>query len=159
MSEFHAFLFTLNYSSENKWVHNALLDSQRLHMRAILFFFSHNKKTHSDDLQYFDILDSQYKELEIDYDNVLRDFINKQTAHITKRRGKLNFSEEKYIETRDLVVTAIENFLTLIPTNIRPEYKKYLNSDDTQKALGAVNVQLITFLLNKKTENGERNGT
>ena len=146
-AEFHALLFAINYKSSNKWIHNALLDSQRLHMRTLLFFFSNSNKIYPDDLQYFDIISTKSPDLEIAYDDDLRKFINKQAAHITKSRGKLNFDRKKYLETRALIVDAIEKFLKLLPNYIKPEYKAQLESDDAQHALGAIHWQLIHYRL------------
>lgn len=94
-AEFATFLYvTLYDSNSNKMLHNIFLESRRVHIRTSCdFFFNTKKARYPADLIYRDFL-SVEKDLSVEMDDTLRTFINKSTAHLSKKRGQFALQDD-----------------------------------------------------------------
>lgn len=111
-AEFITFLYlTLCDSKDNKMLHNIFLESKRIHIRALSDFFSSNEKMRrKGDLSSSYFLAAPIP-LDVQVSSNLRDQINKETAHLTEKRGTLSVSDQDYIEASTTIIQSINRFM------------------------------------------------
>ena len=131
-AEFAAFLYVAQYDCKtSKMLHNIMLESKKIHIRALCEFFSNTKK-YKDDLIYKDFIISD-EDLSISVSDELRRFINKSLAHISKKRGKQKFPEDEFIKVQMDLIKSINRFMGEISKNIKTEYKQYLDDNNVRE--------------------------
>lgn len=121
-AEFNTFLY-LSYhdSHKDRMLHNLYREMERIYIRSLCGFFT-KKRQYNDDLIYCDFFD-QCPELEIELDKETKDFINKSTAHLSRKRGTLGFPDQKINELRKLLTKHINRFLKDIDNGkLKKEY-------------------------------------
>lgn len=117
------------------------LDCMYLRARALSNFFSDTKnKNYPDDLIYTDIVNVKIPTVSIDNDT--RDYINKGTAHISSRRGKLSFDNASFFYVIKNLVIAIHSFLNALKDDIKTEFKVKLKGEDVEEILEIVEKRL-----------------
>ena len=141
--EFSSFLYLCyNDFKSNEMLHSILKTSERIHVRNLVCFFSDSKKQ-SDDLIYLDIL-KETKPLNIDISQELKIFLNKNTAHLSKKRGKLIYPDDEYIEVKKSLVKTIYRFISELDNgNINSEYKKQVNNKTVNRIKSGVLFHII----------------
>ena len=113
-------------------VRHMALDCMYLRARVLSDFFSDTKnKKYPDDLIYVDIVNVKIPTVSIDNDT--RDYINKGTAHISLRRGKLSFDN----------------------TSIKTEFKDNLQGEDIEEILEIVEKRLNDACICMTSNTGE----
>lgn len=133
-NEFAEFLNCIYYfhTSDNKHIKNMALNSMRSHVRAISdFFLNTNDGKYIDDLRYLDILDTS-DDLSISVSSDIRTFINKSTAHISKKRGSLSFDNKTYYDLINQMVFTIKEFMDRCETSLKPEYQNDFQTEDVK---------------------------
>lgn len=132
-AEFATFLYVVQYDCKtNKMLHNIMLESKKIHIRALCEFFS-NKRKFDDDLIYKDFIISD-EDLSVSISSELKQFINKSLAHISKKRGKQEVPKNEFIQLQKDLIKAINRFTGEIDRNIKTEYKQYLDDSQVQDA-------------------------
>lgn len=116
------------------------LSSMRFHVRAIADFFG-DKKHKDDDLIYTDVIDTNEKS-SITISEDMRTFINKSTAHITKKRGKLSLDNNGYYNILRQLVLAIKDFIDKCETSLKTEYQSDFQSEDVKIQKDFINKRL-----------------
>ena len=130
--EFLTFLYLIQYDCKtNKMLHNIMLDSKKIRIRALCDFFSEERKKKGD-MIYTDFIISDM-DLCVALPTNLRTFINKETAHITEMRGKLDVPNDELIETIKSIVSSINSFIGELDRNIKSEYKQCYQDNEMQK--------------------------
>lgn len=122
-NEFAEFLNCIYYfhTSDNKHIKNMALNSMRSHVRAISdFFLKTNDGKYKDDLRYMDILNTT-DDLSISVSSDIRTFINKSTAHISKKRGTLSLDNKEYYDLIKQMVLTIRDFMDRCETSLKTE--------------------------------------
>lgn len=124
-AEFSIFLYlTLFDAKVDTMLHNVMFDSKKIHIRTLSAFFS-NQGKYPDDLIYTDLLATP-RDLHVDVPGNLNTFINKSTAHLSKKRGKISFSDQDFVLISERLIKAIYDFLKELDSgNINDNYKKY----------------------------------
>lgn len=148
-AEFATFLYVTLYDSKsNKMLHNILLESRRVHIRTLCDFFSNAKiAKYPDDLIYKDFL-SVDTDLSVQMDNTLRDFINKSTAHLTKKRGRFSLKDDDIMQISKDLIKAINGFMSAIEDGkLRDDYREKLLNHDVQEMKQAIYTQLLKVIL------------
>ncbi len=131
-AEFAAFLYVVKYDCKtNKMLHNIMLESKKIHIRALCEFFS-NSKRNKDDFIYRDFIITD-KDLSVPISDELRRFINKSLAHISKKRGKQKFPEGELIKVQMDLIKSINRFMEEISKNIKTEYEQYLDDNNVRE--------------------------
>ena len=140
--EFTEFLNCVYYfhESNDKHIRNMALSSMWFHVRAIADFFG-DKKHKDDDLIYTDVIDTNEKS-SITISEDMRTFINKSTAHITKKRGKLSLDNNGYYNILRQLVLAIKDFIDKCETSLKTEYQSDLQSEDVKIQKDFINKRL-----------------
>lgn len=72
----------------------------------------------------------------------MRIFINKSTAHITKKRGKLSLDNNGYYNILRQLVLAIKDFIYKCETSLKTEYQSDLQSEDVKIQKDFINKRL-----------------
>ena len=116
------------------------LSSMRFHVRAIADFFG-DKKHKDDDLIYTDVIDTNEKS-SITISEDMRTFINKSTAHITKKRGKLPLDSNGYYNILRQLVLEIKDFIDKCETSLKTEYQSDFQSEDVKIQKDFINKRL-----------------
>lgn len=136
-AEFATFLYVVRYDCKtNKMLHNIMLESKKIHIRALCEFFS-NTKEYKDDLIYRDFIITD-KDLSVPISDELRRFINKSLAHISKKRGKQEVPKNEFIQVQNNLIKAIDMFMYDIDRNIKTEYKQYLDDSQVQEVRNTI---------------------
>lgn len=108
------------------------LDCMYLRARVLSDFFSDTKnKKYPDDLIYTDIVNVNIPTVSIDNDT--RDYINKGTAHISLKRGKLLFDNTNFFNVIKDLVIAINSFLDALKNDIKTEFKGKFQGEDIEE--------------------------
>lgn len=125
--EFTEFLNCVYYFNESndKHIRNMALSSMRFHVRAIADFFG-DKKHKDDDLIYTDVIDTNEKS-SITISEDMRTFINKSTAHITKKRGKLPLDNNGYYNILRQLDWQLKTLLISVKHRLRLNIKAIFN--------------------------------
>jgi hypothetical protein len=112
-------------------LHNIFLESRRVHIRTLCDFFSNTKNVkHPDDLIYKDFL-MVNTDLSVKMDDKLRAFINKSTAHLTKKRGQFSLKDDDILQVSKDLIKAINRFMREIENgNLCDDYKEKLLDKD-----------------------------
>ena len=143
-AEFATFLYVVRYDCKtNKMLHNIMLESKKIHIRALCEFFS-NTKEYKDDLIYRDFIITD-KDLSVPISDELRRFINKSLAHISKKRGRQKFPEGEFIKVQMDLIKSISRFMSEIDRNIKLEYRKYLIDSQVQDVLTGILKSIIVI--------------
>ena len=145
-AEFSSFLYVTKHDCKNnKMLHNIMLDSKRVYIRTLCDFFS-NTKPNSDDLIYKDFL-KENLDLSVKIDKNLRIFINKSTAHLSKKRGKFLLQDDDILPISKELIKAIKRFVREAKNgNLLDEYKKQLLDQDVQYLLRTIEWQLVEVI-------------
>lgn len=146
---FSAFLYVTSHDSKQNYTHNVFVDIQRIYVRALTDFFS-LARHRDDDVLYTDIIETDY-DLSISCSHELRTFINKQTAHITTKRGNMYFNEDEYKNVICRIIRSIRIFSEILSDKIKPDYLFLLN-EDIEKMNTSLSLQLAKFILNNPEE-------
>lgn len=135
-------------------VRHMALDCMYLRARVLSDFFSNNKnKKYPDDLIYTDIVNVKIPTVSIDNDT--RDYINKGTAHISLRRGKLSFDNTSFFNVIKNLVIAIHSFLNALKDDIKTEFKDKLQGEDIEEILEIVEKRLNDACICMTSNTGE----
>ena len=91
-------LIQSNVSTGNQGIDNALLESALVHMRALLDFFEHSKRSRFHNTEMDDVLslDYYFPAEKIALPELYRQKLNKDLAHITYSRGKRSISDKNW---------------------------------------------------------------
>lgn len=146
--EFHIFLFTAQYDCKsNKMLSNVILDSKKIHIRALCEFFSNQRNT-KDDFIYKDFISSS-TDLSVDIDKTLRTFINKNTAHISKQRGNgtINVPDGEFLKVQQALIKSINRFIGELDNHVCDKYKDLYNEKDVQNIKSSVLTQILKITL------------
>ena len=151
---FLAFLYTAMYDSkENQMLHNIFADCRRIYTRAILDFFSNNKK--GDDLNYKDFIHTEVN-FEIFGAEHIRTLANKQTAHFTKSRGTFGNTTNEYKYVAKQLIKKISCFMQELDRNITENYLQEYKDESVQELRKVVLAQLCKiYILNMEGSNLE----
>lgn len=141
--EFSSFLYLCyNDFKNNEMLHSILKSSERIHVRSLVCFFSDTKKQ-SDDLIYLDIL-KETNPFNIEISKELRVFLNKNTAHLSRKRGKLEYPDDEYIEVKKTLVKTIYRFIKELDNgNIKPEFQKQLDNETVKSLKTSVLIHIV----------------
>ena len=115
---------------DDKHIKNMALNSMRLHVRTIAGFFRQAGSS-EDDLTYTDIIDTT-DNLSLNFSDEMRIFINKSTAHISKKRGSLSFDNKEYFDLIKQVVLAIKDFMDRCSTSLKTMYQHDYQTEEVQ---------------------------
>ncbi len=118
------------HTSNEKHIKNIALSAMRFHVRAIIDFFKPNR-SNKDDLIYTDIIDTT-DNLSIQMSENMRIFINKSTAHISKKRGSLSFDNKEYFGLMKQLVMSIKDFMDRCETSLKSEYQSDYQLEDVE---------------------------
>lgn len=118
------------HTNSDKHIKNIALSAMRSHVRAIIDFFKLDRSD-KDDLIYTDIIDTK-DDLSIKMSKDMRTFINKSTAHISKKRGTLSFDNKEYYELMKQLVVSIKDFMDRCETSLKPEYQNDFQTEDVK---------------------------
>ncbi len=143
-NEFAEFLNCIYFfhMSDNKHIKNMALNSMRSHVRAISdFFLKTNDGKYKDDLRYVDILNTT-DDLSISVSVDIRTFINKSTAHISKKRGTLSFDNKEYYDLVKQMILTIRDFMDRCETSLKTEYQSDFQSEDVKIQKDFINKRL-----------------
>lgn len=121
-NEFAEFLNCIYFfhASDNKHIKNIALNAMRSHVRAIADFFQPQRKD-KDDLIYTDFVNTT-ENLSINISSDIRTFINKSTAHISRKRGNLTFDNKDFFDLLKSLLTSIESFMDRCDDSLKSEY-------------------------------------
>lgn len=154
---FDMFLYVLDPPCiTDRYLMNAINDSRRIHIRALVHFFNNTGKI-NDDLFSKDFLANDHSsELSISLDGIdIIPFINKYTAHITKERGKAkkgNSIDNFFTDISREIVTRINKFIRLLDCDIIPNYAEQYRSEDVQTVKAAVLSKIINITCQRALE-------
>lgn len=142
-SEFNEYLIAmyLFHTSKDKKICNISLTALRLHSRAIAAFFQKSRK-YKDDLLYLDLINTE-KDYSIAIPEDVKTYINKTTAHISKKRGKIELSDIVFFEYQKSILFAIKNYMEEFEKSLKPEYKNDYSSQDVNILEKLINDNLI----------------
>lgn len=141
-NEFYTFLYVVQYDCKsNLTLHNVMLDSKKIHIRALCDFFS-NQRKQDDDLIYTDFINSQV-DLSVQKTTDLKRFINKSTAHISKKRGTLKFPEKDFLDVTKALICRINRYIAELDKNLKREYKVLYDDEKVQKMRKNVLTQVL----------------
>ena len=147
--EFAVFLYLAQTKSSNRYIHNIMVDSMRIHMRVLADFFStkeDNRKNKSD-LLCSDLLDSSHS-ISINLSPRIRKYINKNTTHFTRERGKVTISDQEFSDAVSDIVSAIYKFVSLVNEgNLKKDYFALLDDKAIKEIRSDVNIKLLYFYL------------
>lgn len=156
-AEFSMFLYLVTYDSKNDpMLHNVIMNSQCTCIRTLSEFFT-DKRKDDDDIIYSDFLKKPAKaNLVVNFPKEVRVFINKNTAHLSKKRGKKAVPQEAYIEAKTKIVRSINRFIgELIDGNIKHEYVQQFEDEKVAKLKSIVLTQILNIgIIN--AEQGEK---
>lgn len=145
-SEFYIFLFLVHYDcNDNKMLHNALLDSKKIHIRSLCDFFSNSKKK-KDDLIYKDFIISDV-DLSVSEPVKVRTFINKSTAHISRKRGQMKFPEEEFLVVTKALIRSINSFIREMDYHLNLDYSEEYYDQEVQQMKSNILWQIVAIVL------------
>lgn len=126
-AEFDTFLYlSYNDFTKTRILHNILRVSERIYLRSLAKFFS-DTDSQSDDLKYKDFL-LNFVDLKVEMPDKVRVFINKSSAHLTKKRGKIGYPDKEFKEFRNELIDRIERFMNEVDSgNLKSKYVNQLN--------------------------------
>lgn len=132
LNEFAEFLNCIYYfhTIDEKDIKNRVLVSMRLHARTITEFFQNDRKN-SDDLIYTDFFDTPH-DLSISITSEMKQFLNKSTAHISRKRGNLTFDNKEFFDLLKRLVTSIEIFMDRCDDSLKSEYVNYYQVEEVE---------------------------
>lgn len=146
-AEFSMFLYLVTYDSKDDlMLHNVIMNSQCTCIRTLSEFFTDNRR-YTDDIIYSDfLLDNTKCDLCVNLSEKTREFINKSTAHLSKRRGKIKAPQKAYIEAKTKLVRSINRFIgELIAGNIKHEYVQQFEDEKVAKLKNTVLTQILNI--------------
>ncbi len=129
-NEFNEYLNAMYvfHTSKEKIIRNLALTAIRLHSRVIAAFFQ-KEGAFKDDLLYIDLLDTS-DDLSLTVPDEVNRFINKTTAHISKKRGKIQLSDDVFFEYEKKILIAIKDFMDMSEELLKQKYKSDYFSED-----------------------------
>ena len=141
-AEFVYFLYVSLYDfKKNKMLHNIMVDTKRIHIRTLADFFSEEKKD-PDDLIYKDFLLAS-PDLHIEWPKGLKRFINKSTAHLSQKRGRIEMPDG-FVQISKDIIKSIYRFMEEINRgNIKPEFKKALSEETAKEIQQSINILVL----------------
>lgn len=126
----------------DKMIKNMALDAMRVYFRALVEFFQNQDNTQNkhqnDNYFYSDFIDIE-EDLSVKISQDVRQCINKGTAHLSKRRGTLNFDNNKYNKAIKDVLYSIVKFKEECKTSLKCEYKNNYNDNDVSILIQDIN--------------------
>lgn len=143
-NEFYDFLNSVYYYHviKIKGMQRLFLDSMRLHARVITEFFSNNKNKGSDDLIYTDLIIID-DDLSVNLSTKMRKFVNKNTAHISKKRGTLPFENNEFIGLLKELFVKIECFIDNCNNSLKSEYQSDYQNEDVTVLKELISMRLV----------------
>ena len=145
LNEFLMFLFVIQHDCKsNKMLHNVLIESQKIHTRALCEFFLEERK-YRDDIIYKDLITSKI-DLTVSMNNNVRDFINKSSAHISRQRGKIKIPHKEFKDLQKGLIKSINLFINEMDCNLKSNYVDYYRNEDVQKMRMNVLTQILTVV-------------
>lgn len=142
LNEFLAFIFlTYHDSKENRMLHNILTQSLTLHLRILDDFFSNHRK-YNDDYIYKDFIQGS-RDLSVSLPETVREFINKNRMHLTKKRGNVQVNKTEMIQGICQVVKSIHGFMEELKNNIAPVHEQSYGDPQVQELCQCVYTQMI----------------
>lgn len=152
LQEFLTFLYLVEHDSkENEMLHNIFQIVMKLEMRTLLYFFSNERKD-EDDYIYTDfIVNAEDLSVELP-NNALRRFINKNTMHLSKKRGKLTVPTTDLTNTRDSLIKSINRFTEALATNLSGEFVAYSTDERVEKIKTCIRKNIIKIVLSNIEE-------
>lgn len=147
-AEFDMFLYVITHTcTTNRYLQNAINDSRRIHIRALIHFFNNTGKKNDDLFSKNFLASDHFGELSISLDKIdIIPFINKYTAHITKERGKIKKDDNIDTWFTDIsreLVTRINKFIRLLDCDVNPIYAEQYHSEDVQIVKSSVLSKII----------------
>lgn len=146
LAEFSIFIYTLSKDSQNsRMLHNVIIESRRLHIRVLEDFFSAKRKN-KDDIIFSDLIENTNRFTPPPaLDSNVRTLINKHTAHLSKKRGKLSDCSETEMNFYSEYIRAIGDYITVLDENINPKYKDDYYASDARELRNTIILQLMEF--------------
>ena len=143
-NEFSSFInsIIIFHFFSDKMIKNIALDAMRVYIRALVEFFEKKdnaqNESRNDNLFYSDFIDIE-EDLSVKISQDVRQCINKETAHLSKKRGTLNFDNNKYNKAIKDVLYAIFKFMESCKTSLKSEYKNNYNDNDVSMLIQDIN--------------------
>ena len=109
---------------EDKHIKNIALDSMYVHIRGISDFFS-SRSCYQDDLKYNDFIDATIETNELPED--VREYINKTTAHISKKASKMSLDNQAFFDEIKEIVLPKNRFACFCHPEIQVQYQHTLS--------------------------------
>lgn len=145
-AEFATFLYLVEFDSKgNKMLHNIMLESKKIHIRSLCDFFT-DKRSHNDNYIYKDFISSDV-DLKITISKEMRDFINKSTAHISKKRGSLEIEKDEFMRMIRELIKTINLFMAELDKSVNNEYREYLENETAQKQRKDIIASIIRIVI------------
>lgn len=142
-NELSLFLDCIYYfhTINDKRLKNITLDAMRLHTRAIVEFFGENRK-YADDLIYTDLITTN-DDLSVSMSANMKEFLNKVTAHISKKRGSISFDNKEYFGLIKELLFSIEKFMNRCEDSLKNEYQKDYQMEDVEVLKEYIQIKLV----------------
>ena len=161
--EIEMFLYTFsdsNIKNLNVYLKNAVMESNRIHLRNLFDFFRKEKR-YVDDIILCDILSNadtinKIENVEDKHKDLVKDCkkaINKLTAHLSHLRVEKSedFMKNFYPELDNSIIENIRIFFdALEKSEMKEEYKKDFENADIQKRFNALKNYITKYEQNKR---------
>ena len=129
LQEFLSFLYLVKpIYSNDRTLHNILLQARKLHMRVLLDFFSNKRNPRYDDYRYNDFITAA-EDLSVFCPNNLWEFINKSLMHPSDKRGKLSVPTSDLENVKNSLVESIERFIKALDSKLNSEFAEFYKDD------------------------------
>lgn len=131
--EFLMYLQASILQSNDQFITNLLVDSRLVHLRNLAYFF--DKKKHCDIHASVYVLHPESCLIE---SNLLSDIYHKTNCaacHMSFERQKIDFKQQTLnceIQAFKMLVSAIQDYLTLLDTDVKPEFFAFWKDETIQ---------------------------
>jgi len=162
--EIEMFLYTFsdsNIKNLNVYLKNAVMESNRIHLRNLFDFFRKEKR-YDDDIIISDLISNagtlrKIENVEDKFKNLVKEckeVIDKLTAHLTLKRINKSKDFMEKCNPKEYFDSIIENlrifFDALEKNEMKEEYKKDFENADIQKRFNALKNYMSKYEQNKK---------